>query len=151
MAAATTSTNPIRPFVLTTSLLLIVAAMYLARVVVVPVVLSALLTFLLTPAVSWLQRWRVPRVAAAIGTGLLAFAFLGGILLTVAVQFRGLAADLPNHSEQINTKAQSIHRMISGDGMQGLTKLYDETMNTILPQRAPPTKVGRRPGRKGRR
>ena len=142
MAASPTSTNPVRPFVVTTSLLLVVAAMYLARVVVVPVVMAALLTFLLTPAVSGLQRWRVPRVAGAVATTLLAFAFLGAILLTMLAQFRALAADLPNHREQILAKVENVHRMMAGDGLQNLTDLVDETLNTIGPPKAPPAGTG---------
>ncbi len=132
------STNPIRPFVVTTSLLLIVGAMYLARVVVVPVVLSALLAFLLTPAVSWLQRWGVPRVAGAIVTALLAFVFLGGVLFTVLMQFPGLAAELTNNRDKISAKAESVHRMIAGDGMQNLTSLVNDTLNTISPPKERP-------------
>ena len=138
-AASTGGTSAIRPFVATTTLLLIVAAMYLARVVVVPVVLSALLAFLLTPLVSWLQRWHVPRVAAALLTSLLAFAFFGGVIATVLTQFQGLAKDLPNHQGQIHAKAESLHRMFAGDWLNGLVRIYDDTVRTVSgPQPTPP-------------
>ena len=56
-----------------------IAAMYWARIVLVPVVLAALLAFVLTPVVSALQRRKVPRVPAALLTAFVAFAFLGGV------------------------------------------------------------------------
>ena len=64
--AAPVSTNPLRPFVATVTILLIIAAMYLARVVVVPVVLSALLAFVLTPLVTWMHVYRGPRGLGAV-------------------------------------------------------------------------------------
>ncbi len=139
---ASTSTNSIRPAVATICLLLIVAAMYWARAVAIPVVLSALLTFLLTPAVSWLQRWRVPRVVAAVLTALLAFAFLGGVIATVVVQFPGLSRELTDNSDKIHAKAESVHRMIAGGGTHSLTALLDETINTIVPPKSRPVAPG---------
>ncbi len=57
--AAPAPGGPLRPFMVAITVLLIVAALYLAKAVVVPVVLAALLTFLLTPVVSWMQRCRI--------------------------------------------------------------------------------------------
>jgi len=148
-APAPTSTGSIRPFVFTICILLIVAAMYLMRAVAIPVVLSALLTFLLTPAVSWLQRWRIPRVAGAVLTALLAFAFLGGVLATVVVQFPGLAAKLTDNSDKIHDRAESVHRMIAGDGTHSLTALLDETINTIIPPKSRPVVPGPTGGKTG--
>ncbi len=105
--AAPTPGGSLRPFMVTITVLLIVAALYLAKVVVVPVVLAALLTFLLTPVVSWMQRYRVPRVAAAIVTSLVAFSFIGGILMLMLVQLQGMAKDLtkPENNKRIHRKS----------------------------------------------
>jgi predicted PurR-regulated permease PerM len=131
----------LRPFLAVITFLLIVAALYLARIVVVPVVLSALLAFLLTPVVSGMQRWRVPRVAAAVVTALLTFSFLGGILGLMLFQFRDLAKDLtnnPDNRRRIQTKLDGLHRMLSGDEFQSLTRLIDETVQTLSPQPTSP-------------
>ncbi len=134
MAAPTTG-GPLRPFLITITVLLIVAALYMAKVVVVPVVLAALLTFLLTPVVSWMQRYHIPRVAAAIVTSLVVFSFMGGILFLVLVQFQGMAKDLtePKNSKRIHAKAAALHQLLSGDQFQQLTSLLDETIQTISP------------------
>ena len=138
--AAPTPGGSLRPFMVTITVLLIVAALYLAKVVVVPVVLAALLTFLLTPVVSWMQRYRVPRVAAAIVTSLVAFSFIGGILILVLVQLQGMAKDLtkPENNKRIHRKAAALHQLLSGDEFQQLTNLVDETIQTISPPAAPP-------------
>ena len=127
--------GPLRPFMITITVLLIVAALYMAKVVVVPVVLAALLTFLLTPVVSWMQRYRVPRVAAAIVTSLVVFSFMGGILFLVLVQLQGMAKDLtePKNYKRIHAKAAALHQLLSGDEFQQLTSLLDETIQTISP------------------
>ena len=138
--AAPTPGGSLRPFMVTITVLLIVAALYLAKVVVVPVVLAALLTFLLTPVVSWMQRYRVPRVAAAIVTSLVVFSFLGGILLLMLVQLQGMAKDLtkPENYKRIQGRAAALHQLLSGDEFQQLTNLVDETIQTISPPAAPP-------------
>ena len=142
--AAPSNSGYLRPFVTTTTLLLIFAALYLARAVVVPVVLSALLAFLLTPVVSWLQHWRVPRVVAAVGVSLLAFSFIGAVLMVVLIQFGGLAKDLtkPENQKRIHEKAASLHQMLSGDEFRNLTNLLDETVQTISPPSEPPPSSG---------
>lgn len=137
MATPTASPNKLLPFVATICLLLIVAALFIMRVVLVPVILAALLAFVLTPVVSALQRRKVPRVAAALMTAFVAFAFFGGVLVTVYFQFMGLAAYLPKHQEEIQTKAQSVHNMLAGDSFGDLIKVFDDAVHTISPPKAP--------------
>jgi predicted PurR-regulated permease PerM len=49
--------------------------LYLARVVFIPLTFALMLSFLLSPAVTWLERWHLPRSA---GAALVVFALLGG-------------------------------------------------------------------------
>ena len=55
---------------------LVIAVLYWAQAVLVPVCLAVLLTFVLTPPVTWLQR-RIGRVAAMLTMVILVFTFLG--------------------------------------------------------------------------
>ena len=127
--------NKLLPFVATICLFLIVAAMYFARVVLVPVVLAALLAFVLTPVVSALQHRKVPRVAAALLTGFVAFAFLGGVLVLVFFQLRGLGAYLrtPKAQEEIHAKAQGVYDMLKRESLGDLAKVFDEAYHTVNP------------------
>ncbi len=52
---------------------LVVAFLYFARDVIVPIALAVLLSFLLAPAVRWLRRWHIGRVTAVTLTVLIAF------------------------------------------------------------------------------
>jgi predicted PurR-regulated permease PerM len=137
MATPTAPPNKLLPFVATICLFFVVAAMYFARVVIVPVVLAALLAFVLTPVVSALQRRKVPRVAAALLTAIVAFAFLGGVLVLVFFQFRGLAADLrkPKAQEEIQAKAKSVHYMLVRESLSDLAKVIDDAFQTINPSK----------------
>ncbi len=44
-----------------------------------PLVLAGLLSFLLSPLVRWLERWRLGRVGAVLLTATLAFVLIGGL------------------------------------------------------------------------
>jgi predicted PurR-regulated permease PerM len=138
MAVPTTPGGPLRPLLTTLTILALVAAMYLARVVVVPVVLAALLSFLLTPLAGLFQRLRLPRVAAALLATLLAFGFFAGMLAIVVWQFQGLAKELPTHRAEVLKKAQAVRWIFSSDSSQNLTNLIDETVRTISPTTRPP-------------
>ena len=56
---------------------IVVAALYFARDVLIPLALALLLTFLLAPAVLRLRRWCLGRVPAVITTVIVAFTLIG--------------------------------------------------------------------------
>ncbi len=70
-------------FQLLTSLALIIAALYWAHTVFIPVALALLLSFLLNPVVSVLQGRGLRRTPAVILVVLLMFSLLGGIGWTI--------------------------------------------------------------------
>src|SRR5882757_11271454 len=61
----------------------IIAILYFAREVFVPITLAVLLSFLLAPAVRWLRRLRVGRVTAVGFTAMLAFMAITGFAAVV--------------------------------------------------------------------
>ena len=61
------------------SVALVLAGLYLAQEVLVPLALAILLSFLLTPLVQMFERWRFPRGLAVAVTVAIAFGILGGI------------------------------------------------------------------------
>jgi predicted PurR-regulated permease PerM len=78
--------------------------LYFGREVLIPLALSVLLSFLLAPAVRYLERRRVPRAAAtAIMVGLSCCVMAGLIWVSVA-QFLNLAASLPEYKKNIQNK-----------------------------------------------
>lgn len=106
---------------------IIVAALYWAREILIPIVLAVLLTFVLSPLVTLLQRWRFPRTIAI----LVAVSFSLGIILSlggmVATQVNQLAGELPQYQATLREKVQKLRDMIGGPGiLQNATVLLND-------------------------
>lgn len=85
----------------------IIAALYVARDLLIPLALAALLTFLLAPIVTRLERW-LGRIAAVLLTVflILAATSLAGWVLTR--QLVDLATKLPDYKENIQSKLRAF-------------------------------------------
>jgi predicted PurR-regulated permease PerM len=90
--------------------ILVVAVLFLAREVLIPIALALLLAFLLSPLVTRLQRWRVPRVAAVLLVSVFAFSVIGVIGYVVATEAFALTESLPQYRENIREKARALAR-----------------------------------------
>jgi predicted PurR-regulated permease PerM len=104
---------------------LVVAVLYWAQTVLVPIALAMLLTFVLTPPVAWLQRWigRVPAVLAVVvvlGT-LLAAAGYG-----VAQQMSELASELPRYRANIRQKVADVRNAGRGGSVERIQETVKE-------------------------
>lgn len=88
--------------------LIVVAALYLARAVLIPFALAVLLSFLLAPAVRRLERWRVPRFLSTIAIVVLGFSLIGAFAWLGATQAVSLAAKLPEYRENISAKLRAL-------------------------------------------
>jgi predicted PurR-regulated permease PerM len=122
MAARSSSNAWQRPLIITSSIVLVVAALYLASAVLIPVVLAALLTLVLSPVVGALERIGLGRIPSVVGAVFLAFCLLGAVGLGVVVQLKNLAADLPQHEHEIEEKIERIREAGRGSW---LVDVYD--------------------------
>ena len=95
----------------------VVAALYYGRDLLMPLALSALLGFVLDPAVSWLKRRGLPRAVAVFGAVGLALALLAGCGLLVYSQVRQLANNLPTYEANITQKLRDAGRAMRQPGM----------------------------------
>jgi predicted PurR-regulated permease PerM len=113
---------------------IIVTVLYMGREVFVPVALAILLSFVLAPPVTLLQRMRVPRAIAAIGAVLFAFAIIFALGSLIATQLSRLAGDLPRYQTTIESKIQSVRGITGGSStleraagmLQDLSKELDK-------------------------
>ena len=85
----------------------IMLALYFGRLLLVPLALSALLTFMLAPLVTMLQRW-LGRIGAVLLVVLLMFAAATGVGWVLSRQAIDLADQLPGYKENIQAKLRSI-------------------------------------------
>ena len=116
----------VKPWVTFAGCVLVIVVLQWAQVVLVPIALAVLLTFVLTPPVTWLERWigRVPAVLVAVT---LVFVVLGLAGWGLARQMDHLAEDLPRYRTNILAKIADIR----GAGKGGTVEKLQETIEDI--------------------
>ena len=93
----------------------IVACLFFAREVFIPITLAGILSFMLAPVVRMLQKLRLPRGLAVVAVALLAFAAIFALGTLMAREVTQLAGDLPRYQATISAKIQRF----SGSGERG--------------------------------
>jgi predicted PurR-regulated permease PerM len=96
---------------------LVVAFLYFARDLVVPIALAVLLSFLLAPAVRWLRRWHIGKVTAVSLTVLIAFLAIIGFSAVVVQELSSLAQQLPEYRSNLEAKIRSLPGIVPGAGV----------------------------------
>lgn len=92
----------------------VVAALYLAREVFIPLTLSTMLAFLLAPLADRLENWGLRRAPAVIVLALVAFTIMGGFLWVVGREATKLAADMPKYQTEIVSKVENFSAVGAG-------------------------------------
>jgi predicted PurR-regulated permease PerM len=114
-----------RPLIAAGLLLAMVAALALAKTVLIPVALAILLSFVLTPAVKALQNRGLRRLHAVLVVVLLTLLISGGVIAAISAELRGLATILPDRKGNIEKKFDDV--LGGGPGVLGnLVKMLDE-------------------------
>jgi predicted PurR-regulated permease PerM len=113
---------------------LVVAVLYWAQAVLVPVSLAILLTFVLTPPVLWLQR-RIGRTPAVLLVVTLVFSGLGLAVWGIARQMTSLSTDLVTYRATIREKIRDVR----GAGRGGSVERLQSTLEEIKRDMGVPT------------
>ena len=96
------------------------AALYFGQAVLVPLVVAALLTFLLAPLVTRLDRLHVPRVVGVLLVMTLVGGVIGGLGYVVTDQLQNFAAELPTHRQNIRTKIRELQALTRGGAIENV-------------------------------
>jgi predicted PurR-regulated permease PerM len=115
----------VKPWVTFAGCVLVVVVLYWAQAVLVPIALAILLTFVLTPPVTWLQRW-VGRVPAVLAVVTLVFAVLGLAGWGLARQMDHLAEDLPRYRVNILAKIADVRDAGKGGSVERLQETIED-------------------------
>jgi predicted PurR-regulated permease PerM len=115
---------------------LVIAVLYWARAVLVPVALALLVTFVLSPPVTFLQR-RIGRVPAVLVIVALVFTTLGLAGWGVATQMSKLAGDLPRYRTNIRQKVADIRGATHGGSMEQVQETVHEIQKEVAGTQAP--------------
>lgn len=89
-------------------LLVAVIVLWAAREVFIPLALALLFSFLLAPLVTRLEKWRVPRVPAALLSVMLAVSVLASVGYLVGGQLLDLTYKLPDYKVNISQRIAAI-------------------------------------------
>ena len=101
------ASKTVKPWVRFAGFVLVVVVLYWAQAVLVPFAVAILLTFVVAPPVTWLQRW-VGRVPAVLAVVTLVFAVLGLTGWGLARQMDHLGDDLPLYRANILAKIADV-------------------------------------------
>jgi predicted PurR-regulated permease PerM len=110
---------------------LVVAGMYWLQAVLVPLALAVLLTFLLSPVVSVLQRRGLGRVPSVLVTVILALSILGGIGWTLSRQLVTLADELPRYTQNIHQRIADLRGASKGGSVEKVQKAVEDVVGEI--------------------
>jgi predicted PurR-regulated permease PerM len=109
-----------------------IAALYFAKTVFVPLAVAVLLTFVLAPPFRLLRGWGVPRAAAAPIVVALAFIFMLAIASILGQQLTQLAERLPRYEFTITQKIQKIRdSMLGGGTFQRMSRFFRDVNQQI--------------------
>ncbi len=81
-----------------------------AKEFLLPIVLAIVISFLLAPVVSRLERWRFHPVLAVLSVATFAFALLGILLTTMSMESLDLVNSLPRYRDNIHAKWAAIQK-----------------------------------------
>lgn len=130
--------SSMKPWITFAGCVLVVGVLYWAQAVLVPLALAILLTFVLTPPVTWLQRW-VGGAAAVLIVVTLVFTVLGLAGWGLVRQGGRLVEDLPGYRSNIRSKIADVR----GAGRGGTVEKLQESLEDIK------TDLGSTPAPKG--
>ena len=103
-------------FVVLASMCIVVAALYFAQEVLIPLALAILLCFLLGPLVSRLERYRLSRAPAVVTVVTAVAAVLLMLGWVVTAQLLNLADRLPEYEGEIVSKVKGFRNQFGGEG-----------------------------------
>ena len=108
------------------NVVLIIASLYWAQAILIPVALAILLTFLLSPVAGAMERIALGRLPSVILIVVLTFSLLGGIGWIVTLQFGSLANELPTYRKNIRQKIADIREAGKGGALEKVQKTAED-------------------------
>jgi predicted PurR-regulated permease PerM len=91
----------------------VVTILYVARQLLIPLALAAMLTFLLAPLVGYIERW-IGRIAAVLIVVAMLFSVVGAAGWLLTRQLIDLAAKLPDYQTNIDNRLKAIRLPTGG-------------------------------------
>jgi predicted PurR-regulated permease PerM len=127
-----------------TTVVLVIASLYWAQAVLIPVAISILLTFLLSPVADSLERLGLGRVFSVILIVIVAFSFLIAVGWVVSLQLASVANEIPIYRKNIQQKIADIRGAGKGGALEKVQKTAEEVKKELA-KKDEPAKVQPKP------
>ena len=108
-----------------------VAALYLARAVLVPIALAMLLAFMVYPIVDRLTRVGLGRGLSVAVVVTMLFATLGGVFWILMIEFASLSTEIPAYRDNLILKISQVRRMGHGGALEKAQTAVTEVANEL--------------------
>jgi predicted PurR-regulated permease PerM len=109
----------------------IIAALYFAKAILLPLALAILLTFVLAPLVRLLESWSLGRIPSVVIVVVSAILVIFGIGSFLGGQVAQLAEKLPQYQFIIQHKIQSASSVVSGGTLEQFSRFLDRLNKEI--------------------
>jgi predicted PurR-regulated permease PerM len=116
---------------------LIIASLYWAQAVLIPIALSIMLTFLLSPVASASERIGLGRLPSVILIVVLTFSLLAAIGWVVTRQLTSLGNELPEYTVNIKQKIADVRGAGKGGVLEKVQKAIEEVKDEIQKKEIP--------------
>ena len=136
------TSQTLKPWVTFAGCVLVVVILYWAQAVFIPVALAILLTFVLAPPVTWLERW-IGRVPAVLTVVSLVFVIGGLAGWGLGRQMNHLADDLPRYRANVLAKIADVRGAGKGGSVEKLQETIDDIKTDLEKTEAPRGTVSR--------
>jgi predicted PurR-regulated permease PerM len=119
------------------SFVLIIASLYWAQAVLIPIALAIMLTFLLSPVSGSLERLGLGRLPSVIFIAVLTFSLLAAIGWLVTLQLTSLGNELPKYTGNIKQKIADVRGASKGGALENVQKAIEEVKDEIQKKEIP--------------
>ena len=136
------TSKTLRRWVAFAGCVLVVVVLYWAQTVLVPIALAILLTFVLSPPVTWLERW-IGRIPAVLAMVTLVFSVVGLAGWGLARQMDHLAEDLPRYRVNILAKIADVRGAGKGGSVEKLQDTIEEIKTDLGKSEVPTGTISR--------
>src|ERR1051325_2125398 len=134
------STGTLPSLIAVATFVLIIASLYWAQAILIPVALAMLLTFLLSPVAGALERIALGRLPSVILVVVLALSLLTRIRCIPTLQFGSLANELPKYTGNIRQKIADVRGAGKGGALENVQRAIEQVKEDIQKkEEEPPT------------
>lgn len=125
------------------AVVVVIAALYLGREFIIPIVLAALIAFSLSPVVRWLEKRRCPRLLSVLSVSFAVTMLLGMIGWVVVSQMTDFAGQLPQYRTNLLNKVEELKSQSRGPWsgaavtISEVAERLEETAGKMVGSKAP--------------